>query len=162
MFRTVLRGGSLAGLFAIVVGFALADTPESAPSPRTVGDTSPEAVALDMKILEDIKAKSEIMANLGYLSDVIGPRVTGSANLERANKWTEAKMKEYGLQNVRLEPWEIPVGWERGIATMTLIEPNPGKSLMVASMAWTGVSLHLWLRAWSEWVGWCDWIATGS
>lgn len=136
MFRTVLRGSSLAGLFAIVVGFTLADTPENAPAPRPVGNSSPEAIALDFKILEDVKTKSEIMANLGYLSDVIGPRVTGSANAERANKWTEAKMKEYGLQNVRLEPWEIPVGWERGTAKMTMLEPNPGKTLLVASAAW--------------------------
>ena len=136
MFRAVLRGSSLAGLFAIVVGFTLADTPENAPAPRPVGNTSPEAVALDLKILEDVKTKSEIMANLGYLSDVIGPRVTGSANAERANKWAEAKMKEYGLQNVRLEPWEIPVGWERGMAKMTMLEPNPGKTLLVASAAW--------------------------
>ena len=57
------------------------------------------------------------MKNLQYLSDVIGPRLTGSENLEQANNWTAEKMKAYGLENVRLEPWEIPVGWERGKAT---------------------------------------------
>jgi len=76
------------------------------------------------------------MKNLQYLCDVIGPRVTGSAKLEKANNWAADKMKEYGLENVKLEPYEIPVGWERGTASMTLVEPNPGKQMIVASAAW--------------------------
>ena len=64
-------------------------------------------------------------------------RLTGSANLEKANKWTAEKMKAYGLENVRLEPWEIPYGWERGRAEMKLIEPDTGRSLLIASRGWT-------------------------
>ena len=77
------------------------------------------------------------MKNLQHLSDVIGPRLTGSKNLERANNWTAEKMKAYGLENVRLEPWEIPIGWERGKATMKIIEPDNGRYLTIASAAWT-------------------------
>ncbi len=91
---------------------------------------------LDKALMAEIKAKSEIMKNLEYLSDKIGGRLTGSANLEKANKWTAEKMKSYGLVNVRLEPWEIPYGWERGTATMKLVEPNGGLSLLVASAGW--------------------------
>src|SRR5437667_4670976 len=46
-------------------------------------------------------------------------------------------MKEYGLDNVHLEPWTIPIGWERGTANLRIIEPDNGKSLIVASWAWT-------------------------
>src|SRR5262245_19284736 len=95
------------------------------------------ALDLDSKIIADAQKTSEIMKNLGYLSDVIGPRLTGSANLKRANEWTAEVMKSYGLSNVRLEPWEIPVGWERGVATMKLIEPDNGRSLTVASAGWS-------------------------
>jgi hypothetical protein len=63
------------------------------------------AVALDQKIIAEAKERSEIMANLTYLSDVIGPRLTGSANLKRANEWAAEKMKSYGLENVRLDGW---------------------------------------------------------
>ena len=66
------------------------------------------------------------MNNLTYLSDQIGPRLTGSANLKRANEWTAEKMKEYGLVNVHLEPWTIPVGWERGTAYARILEPGLG------------------------------------
>ena len=96
------------------------------------------ALELDSKIIADAAKTSEIMKNLSYMSDVIGPRLTGSANLKRANEWAAEVMKKYGLQNVKLEPWEIPVGWERGTATMKLIDPDNGRSLTVCSAGWTG------------------------
>ena len=77
------------------------------------------------------------MANLQYISDVIGPRLTGSANLKRANEYTAEKMKSYGLENVHLEPWSIPVGWERGTATIKMIEPDNSKTLSVAAAGWS-------------------------
>src|SRR5437588_4215297 len=82
-----------------------------------------DAATIDQKLINDAKVGTEIMKNLEYLSDVIGPRLTGSANLKRANEWTADKMRSYGLENVHLEPYEIPVGWERGPATCRLIEP---------------------------------------
>lgn len=94
------------------------------------------ALEFDRKLLAEIKTQSEIMANLAYLSDVIGPRLTGSANLKRANDWAAEKMKSYGLENVRLEGYTIPVGWERGTATARLIEPGPGRPLVIASAGW--------------------------
>ena len=77
------------------------------------------------------------MLNLTYLSDVIGPRLTGSDNLKKANEWAAEKMRSYGLSNVRMEPWTIPIGWQRGTATAKLIEPDNGRTLTVAAMGWT-------------------------
>src|SRR5690348_1329497 len=74
----------------LVTGLALmpavpsagADTaPKVAPAPAI---SDPQA--LDKKILAEAKNGSEIMANLTYLSDVIGPRLTGSTALKRANE----------------------------------------------------------------------------
>ncbi len=95
------------------------------------------AAAIDQKIIADAKANSQILANLTYLSDVIGPRLTGSPNLKRANEWAAEKMKEYGLTNVRLEPWTIPEGWERGTATARLLEPDNGRTITLAAQGWT-------------------------
>jgi hypothetical protein len=92
---------------------------------------------VDTAIIAEIKARSELMKNLEYLSDRIGGRLTGSANLEKASKWTADRMRAYGLENVRLEPWEIPYGWERGTAEMKLVEPNTGRTLLIASRGWT-------------------------
>jgi carboxypeptidase Q len=100
-------------------------------------EAAADPTTLDQKIIADVKANSQVAKNLQHLCDVIGPRLTGSANLEKANKWAAEKMKEYGLTNVQLEPWEIPVAWERGTATLTMIEPNAGKQIPVAASAWT-------------------------
>jgi carboxypeptidase Q len=94
------------------------------------------AAELDKTIITTAKETSQVMANLAYLSDMIGPRVTGSAALKRANACAAEKMKEYGLTNVRLEPWSIPEGWERGYATGRIIEPDNGRVLSLASYAW--------------------------
>jgi hypothetical protein len=98
-------------------------------------DTSP-ATALDRKIISETKSHSEIMTNLAYLSDVIGPRLTGSANLKRANEWVAERMKSYGLTNVHQEAWTIPAGWERGRVYARFVEPGTGRPLLMASMGW--------------------------
>jgi len=124
-----------AGVF-LALGLLLtikSTTVEAAPAPRM----ALTALEIDRTLITEIKTHSELMKNLQYLSDVIGARLTGSKNLERANNWTAEKMKSYGLENVRLEPWEVPVGWERGKATMRIVEPDTGRSLMIASAGWT-------------------------
>lgn len=121
-------------LLAAIVGLCFPTDRTTAAAPDAVRLSPTE---LDQTILAEVKARSEIMKNLEYLSDRIGGRLTGSANLERANKWTAEKMKSYGLDNVRLEPWEIPYGWERGTASMKVIEPNTGTNLLVASAGWS-------------------------
>src|SRR5438132_1995 len=64
--------------------------------------SSAQALAIDKKIMDEAKSHSEIMKNLQYLSDVVGPRLTGSANLKKANEWTAETMRSYGLSNVHL------------------------------------------------------------
>jgi hypothetical protein len=122
------RGVALAALLVLTLAAPLAWT-------QVAGQEA--AAVLDKKIMALAKDGSEIMTNLGYLSDIIGPRLTGSANLKRANEWTADKMKSYGLTNVKLEPWTIPIGWERGYARARFIEPNTGKSLLIASAGWS-------------------------
>lgn len=86
--------------------------------------------------MDEAKKESSLLRNLTYLSDIIGPRLTGSDALVKANEWTAEQMRSYGLTNVRLEPWTIPEGWERGSATARLVEPNAGRVLSVASLGW--------------------------
>ena len=131
LWKRLLGLGLVVGLAS---GVVLADSAK--PASETKTEAAASATTVDEKIIEEISKNSKLMKNLQYLCDVIGPRVTGSAKLEKANNWAADKMKEYGLENVKLEPYEIPVGWERGTASMTLVEPNPGKQMIVASAAW--------------------------
>lgn len=57
------------------------------------------------KIKEEGTTRSQVMKTLSYMSDVIGPRLTGSPGLKRANEWTRDTMAGWGLQNARLESW---------------------------------------------------------
>ncbi len=57
--------------------------------------------------------RSNVMEILSYLTDVYGPRLTGSPGYERAAKWAQSKMTSWGLQNARLENWgPFGRGWE--------------------------------------------------
>src|SRR5713101_1824587 len=98
-----------------------ADTAQAAPPASAAPDVKRSektslATDLERQLIADIKSRSEIMANLTYLSDVIGPRLTSTPALKKANDWTAEKMKAYGLSNVHLESWSLPEGWERGTA----------------------------------------------
>src|SRR5690348_11163912 len=77
----------------------------------------------DRDILGEIKNHNELMANLTYLCDRIGGRLTGSPNLDRASRWTAQRFREYGLEKVKLEPWSISHSWTRGAAEARIVSP---------------------------------------
>ena len=52
--------------------------------------------AADEKILAEIRDHSEVMDNLEYLSDRIGPRLTGTPELKQANDWTVEMFRSTG------------------------------------------------------------------
>lgn len=114
-------------LFALLVCCAAA-----APAPlvaQTVDTTGAGA------LISQAMDHSEIMANLEYLADVIGPRLTGSPAARRANDWTMKRFQAYGL-SAHLEPWTFGVTWERGPVTMRLLAPFQ-RAVVGHSWAWT-------------------------
>ena len=67
--------------------------PGGGPS-SSASEQSGEVKAVTQAILEEIDKRSELMANIEYLCDMIGPRLTGSPNLTKANHWTREKFKQ--------------------------------------------------------------------
>src|SRR6266576_3298277 len=57
------------------------------------------------KIKDEGMNRSQVMQTLSYLSDVIGPRLTASPGMKRANEWTRDTLSKWGLQNAHLEAW---------------------------------------------------------
>jgi hypothetical protein len=86
------------------------------------------------KLWAEIDKNNELMANLEYLCDMIGPRLTGSDKAKRASHWTLEKFKAYGVEG-RLEPWTIANAWSRGSATGRIVEPA-AHPLTIASAGW--------------------------
>ena len=77
------------------------------------------------RIKEEGLKHSQVMATLSYLTDVIGPRLTGSPNLKRANEWTRDKLTAWGLVNARLEPWgPFGRGWSLKKFSAQVVEPQ--------------------------------------
>lgn len=67
-----------------------------------------------LRIIDEGKNRSQVMRTLRYLTKNIGPRATGSPELERAERWAMSEFKRYGLKNVHLEQWGTVPGWKRG------------------------------------------------
>jgi Peptidase family M28 len=57
---------------------------------------------------------SHVMEFASALMDGIGPRLTGSPNLHRANDWTRDQLTAMGCVNAHLEDWgEFGMGWQQ-------------------------------------------------
>jgi carboxypeptidase Q len=78
---------------------------------------------------------SEVMANLRQLTDIIGPRLSGSAAMRRANDWTAERFRAYGL-SATLEPYTFGLTWQRGSAVLRLVAPFT-REITAHSWAWT-------------------------
>ena len=105
-------------------------------SARAANDESSSVAATDGQILKEIQEHSELMDNLEYLSDRIGPRLTGTPLLKQANDWTAEMFRKYGLTNVHLESYTIAHAWIRGTAKASIVAPTE-HPLTIASAAWS-------------------------
>ena len=82
--------------------------------------------------------RSHIPELASYLTDVIGPRLTGSTNMRKANDWAAERLRAWGLANVRVEPWgRFGKGWERISFSGRILEPFV-QPLQASALAWTG------------------------
>src|SRR5918994_206614 len=111
-------------------GFSVALFALSPLAAQTQVDTSGSGVLIDQAM-----NRSEVMQNLEHLSDVIGPRLSGSPAMRRANEWTASRFRAYGLR-VALEPYQFGVTWERGSASLRLTAPF-SRAITSHSWAWT-------------------------
>jgi carboxypeptidase Q len=102
--------------------------------PLTVSQDDLEAT--DKRIIQEIRAHNHLLENLEHLSDQIGPRLTGSEQLRIAEIWASDVAKQYGLENVHLEGWEIAHSWRRGFAQARIVDPVV-RNLTIASAAWS-------------------------
>ena len=68
---------------------------------------------------------SQIMETVGYLTDVTGPRLTGSPNLKRAEEYARDTLQEWGLENAHLEAWgPFGRGWSLEGFTANVLSPR--------------------------------------
>ncbi|HET7290793.1 MAG TPA: M20/M25/M40 family metallo-hydrolase [Vicinamibacteria bacterium] len=97
------------------------------------------AVDLDMvtRIRDEAFHRSQVMDTASYLTDVIGPRLTLSPELQKANAWTRDRLAGWGLQEARLEAWgPFGLGWSLERVSVHLVAPSV-QPLVALPRAWT-------------------------
>src|SRR5215467_2347053 len=119
----------------ILVAITLA---ASAGLPLAAQWPAAEKIDLDAvyRIKEEGLDRSQVMETASYLTDVYGPRLTGSPDTKEAADWAQKTMKSWGLSNVHTEKWMFGRGWrnERMFAMALTPRPYP---LIAYPKAWT-------------------------
>ena len=89
------------------------------------------------KIRQEETQHSQIMRTMHFLTDVYGPRLTGSPNHKAAAEWAAKQMTEWGFVNAHLEPWEFGhPGWANEHVEAHIVSPMKAV-LVVQPLAWT-------------------------
>jgi carboxypeptidase Q len=92
-----------------------------APQPAT------EDLDLGMyaRIRQEGLQRSHVMEYASALSDDIGPRLTGSPNMAKANAWTRDRLTAMGCTNAHLEDWgEFGMGWQQLNTWVRMTSPD--------------------------------------
>src|ERR1700677_518763 len=85
-------------------------------------------------IREEGLQHSHVMDFAGGLMDGIGPRLTGSPNMAKANAWTRDQLSKMGCANAHLEDWgEFGMGWQQLNTWVRMTEPDTAVFLAQAS-----------------------------
>jgi hypothetical protein len=93
--------------------------------------------AVNARIRQEGLDNSQILRTVHYLTDVYGPRLTGSPNHENAAKWAVKQMESWGMVNGRLEPFEFGrPGWLNDKASGHIVSPVKD-NLVFEVLAWT-------------------------
>lgn len=121
------RGGRLAVALAAALAFAL---PIAARDERIDYDAI-------YKIKDEGFQRSQVMEIMSWLTDVHGPRLTGSPNIRAAADWAQKELTEWGLVNVKLEAWgPFGRGWSNERFTAHVLAPQ-AYPLIGYPKAWT-------------------------
>jgi hypothetical protein len=132
---------------AALLGAALllhaADKPKTAP-PATAdpyAEVQPATESLDLGMYQRIRDeglnRSHVMEFATALMDGIGPRLTGSPNLKKANEWTRDTLTKIGLENAHLEDWgEFGLGWQQLNTWARMTTPDTAV-LIVQATPWS-------------------------
>ena len=131
-----------AALLAVAVALNAADKPKPAPAaPAQVdpySEVQPATESLDLAMYQRIRDEglnhSHVMEFASALMDGIGPRLTGSPNLKKANEWTRDTLTKIGLENAHLEDWgEFGMGWQQLNTWARMVTPDTAMLILQAT-----------------------------
>jgi hypothetical protein len=106
---------------------------------RDTSGPQPASEALDLRMYERIRTEGlthgKAMDLASALANGIGPRLTGSPNMKKANDWTRETLEKIGLANAHLEDWgEFGMGWYQINTWGRIVKPDPEPIWMQAAV----------------------------
>jgi len=115
--------------------------PAAAAATDPYAEVQPATETLDLAMYQRIRdeglSHSHVMEFATALMDGIGPRLTGSPNLAKANAWTRDTLTKIGLENARLEDWgEFGLGWQQLNTWARMTTPDTA-ILIVQATPWS-------------------------
>src|SRR5579872_4852021 len=123
-FSTVLFGA--ADLHA---GKKPADKPNESPNGISSAPAAARPEIPDLEFITRLRQEeynhSQVMDIISHLTDDIGPRLTGSPNMRKANDWTRDEFARWGLANAHLESWgPFGRGWAYQLCEVRMTAPD--------------------------------------
>ncbi len=105
---------------------------------RSLWAQEPLDTAFISKLKEEGLNRSQVMELASMLTDVYGPRLTGSKQLVRAAEWAKSQFEKWGLVNAKLESWSpFGKGWELKRYALHAITPYSSFPVMSFPKAWS-------------------------
>ena len=132
-----LRWAGLLAVAILIAGVAAnryvrAQGQQESDAERTYRTSMEDA---DQKIVAEEHAHSELMKNLEYLTTQIGPRLTGSKQMQDASAWTLKRFQDYGI-DAHLEHAEVAHAFIRGVDTAEITAPLD-RRIGIRSLGWS-------------------------
>jgi hypothetical protein len=82
-------------------------------------------LAMYARIRQEATQRSHVMEYASALMDGIGPRLTGSENVKKANEWSKEQFAAMGCANAHLEDWgEFGMGWKQLNTWVRMTSPD--------------------------------------
>jgi|APAra7269097235_1048549.scaffolds.fasta_scaffold00596_4 carboxypeptidase Q len=120
-------------LAALLSATALALT--AVPFATSAAAQSPDLVAVN-GIIDQGLNHSQVMQTAAWLTDRIGGRMTNSPQMRQAETWTQQQFRDWGLSNVRADPFDFGRGWSVVRSSARMTAPRP-LDLRAIPIAWT-------------------------
>lgn len=119
------------------IGFALLTATVIVASAALPAPADAQRASSDIqRIVDEGMNRSEVMVTAHELMDDIGPRLTNSTNMRKAQDWAIAKLKVYGLSNIHREAFDFGRGWDILHSSVRLVSPRP-IDLIAIPVAWS-------------------------
>jgi carboxypeptidase Q len=113
-----------------------AAAPATAPAMAGLNDDQPDLEVV-YRLRDEEFHHGQVMNIMEHLTDSIGPRLTGSPNMKKANDWTRDQLAEWGLVNAHVEPWgTFGRGWAYQSVSVRMTSPDYMQFLAMPQ-AWT-------------------------